>query len=607
MIYANLKTYFRSLLPVLVGFLSVIGALLVVFGGRLAELEIPIHYGVESSLTPNQELLWRPVGSDASFGFDQVDLPLSLTASRMMSEGSLGESSRLNHPFGYDGAAFPVIAEWGNTILFRAILLVADDPAKSVNYFYLASFLVCYFLTYTLLNTALKSKWYRASAAVIFTLLPAHFGKEPFFFSNYWVSVLAVLLIIEIFDQPSILKRKKIVIYSLILSGFGFYWCIFSLCFVALALVFSLIQHDRKRSGPLLEVFIAFLLSTSLTFAWSLKQSFSFVAEHGQVDRLRRLPSVVDSWPLRVLDGLVAPPYFQWFPQLSRDYFVRGSERVGEGLFTYGPYGFVALTLALGVVMRRNWPRANQSIYFVALALLFSPLLMGVGGIAHLPGVFGLTTIKSWERAQVVLAFFSLVFLFMFLERIARKKLTKALIGSSLAVGLIVALPFGHFSKLSEARSRWESQSEFFGDLEESFPSSNAYWFPPEVYPEGPATLYAPPYSSLYGYIGTRSIRWTAGAITGLTGRWQTEKVGVDPLVFTNYLADQKIDLLVIDRFAWDFSNITEFLTWLDECAGTIVSTSSSDGRYTAVPLRVVFSTSSNCLRTPGPYMIGRD
>jgi hypothetical protein len=128
----------RRSIPFGLGLVLLIGVLTLVYGSRLTRLDVPIQFHAQTSLTPGSNLLWRsiPNSENHSVNFDQVDLPLALSASKMTSEGSSSETLRLNYPFGYSSIDFPTLGDRGNTAVVSVLGLIFSDAALISNVFY---------------------------------------------------------------------------------------------------------------------------------------------------------------------------------------------------------------------------------------------------------------------------------------------------------------------------------------------------------------------------------------------------------------------------------------------------------------------------------------
>lgn len=120
------------------------------------------------------------------------------------------------------------------------------------------------------------------------------------------------------------------------------------LILLAVGLIVSWVSGLAAETKSFLRASIAILVSNAMMYDVDLSQSIRYWQKNGVVKGLARLPGVVISWPFRTLDGIVAPNWSKVNSLFARrEFFVRGTSQVGEGIYTFSPYGAIALVFCL--------------------------------------------------------------------------------------------------------------------------------------------------------------------------------------------------------------------------------------------------------------------
>jgi phosphoglycerol transferase len=160
-------------------------------------------------------------------------------------------------------------------------------------------------------------------------------------------------------------------------------------------------------------------------------------------------------------------------------------------------------------------------------------LLATVGGFGSLLALMLMPSIRGYNRISVYLAFLSLMALVLFLERLFRPSTDSprrrlayhAVLLALLAVGILDQTSPRCIPLYEELASVYHNDLEFVQAVENVLPNGAAVfqlpYLPfPEVVPPGRMLDYDP----MRGYLYSRSLRWSYGAVKGReTDRWQSE------------------------------------------------------------------------------------
>ena len=267
----------KVLLSLVIGLISLTAILLGVFNSRLSRLDIPIQYGLQSTLVSNSWGTWRASGGE-SLGLDgptlysQVDLPLNLAGTKHMLSGfTWGGDIRLNAPFSSDFRDFPLLMENGNVQIIKLIGVFSKDPMVVMNIFYLLSFylsFVGFFFGSLIWNSRFPSLV--AALAVLSTLTSYHFVKDQFFTCNTLMVPLALGTVLRLIGGRTI-SKATLVGLALMLPNFGLYPGVFSFGVI----LYGCVVHPSKGSNSyhnLLRFFGLSIFTSGAVFVMNMRE-----------------------------------------------------------------------------------------------------------------------------------------------------------------------------------------------------------------------------------------------------------------------------------------------------------------------------------------------
>jgi hypothetical protein len=218
---------------------------------------------------------------------------------------------------------------------------------------------------------------------------------------------------------------------------------------------------------------------------------------------------------------------------LHRSNFVPSYD-FGEGVYTFGPYGIVAIGAAIYYLIKLSGSSKNQNVSNSAELYLFSSLMVIIclsapkGGL--LPAISGVVEIpiKSWERLETPLSLIAIMILGLMLTNVefAQKRARKmrsrfqflhVLVATTLGIGFLSAQPLGVFNNENAAVDRWDRERSFFQDIEQTYGNIRILQLPKMTFPEGPPVLGVPPYSDFIAHFHSDSLRLSAGEVVEAT------------------------------------------------------------------------------------------
>jgi hypothetical protein len=197
-----------------------------------------------------------------------------------------------------------------------------------------------------------------------------------------------------------------------------------------------------------------------------------------------------------------------------------------------GSAGFLALVaLALGRprrVVGRMPPLADLC------ALNLAALLLAViGGFGELIAWYVTARIRCYNRISIFIAFFSIFAIALMLSRLWRERSAAGrglgwlalLLGLGLALGLLDEIPGVIAPDYARDRAAFASDRRFVRRLEESLPpGSQVFQLPAASFPEFGILFRMYDYDQFRGYLHSRRLRWSYGALRGRDAeQWQSQ------------------------------------------------------------------------------------
>ena len=585
-------------LRLLVGCTALSILLVVSFGQRITNLEIPIQSGVGIPVAYNGIGMWRHadkyfdvIHSDV---FSHVDVPLNVAGVKQIQDGSLRDGDQhLNAPFVYQSHDFPIVMERGNEAIIKLISIVVSDPIVNMNIFYLLTFFSNFiiFALGILIWRGSLSFW-DIAISIAFCLTPFHFIQGQFFIMNQGGIILGVAVVLRILGEKRV-SFLGLGATALCVPLFGMYWTFFFAGLLTVVCLCSL-RNIRTRVH-LIRLWLMLLLTSSLAAFIDFYPTLVYWAKYGASSTLTRTVTQNDSWPFRVMDLILFPTYsIIKIPALSRD-ILQNSPVSGEASGLFAPLGMVVLVTAIFVLVKGtktgiagtfqnsrttetnvNW----QQLIFLLVGIVCIPLIGSVGGFGTIFNNFVPSPIKSWERIAIVFQILALNLVSVFLykwkpclrmtflnntinrnfgQKDSRSRIS-ALMATSLIVTLVASIPIGWSDNFDSTKKMYDSDRTFFTQVEEVVESGMVFSFPVEIYPEGPEVCTSIPYGTLIGNMYTKTVRWSGGAVKGRDLAWQVAINNMPLEESANRLMDLGFKGIVISKRGYSLTAFTAIM-----------------------------------------------
>jgi phosphoglycerol transferase len=449
--------------------------------------------------------------------------------------------------------------------LIKLILLVVPNPAVAYNLYFLLGFPL------TTLAALAVFRHFRLAYApavlgsLLYSLLPYHFfqglGGE-LFLAAYYLVPLTVLIILWLYlgenllfggalgsggPAPS-LRRKSLVslVICLLVASAGVYYAFFA-CFLLLV-AGTAAAFARRQITPAANALV-YVALVSAGVGVNLAPTFFYWLRHGANPEAVVRHWVGAEWYSAKTTELLLPVRgHRWHSLASwREKYDHTPLRLGNNdscvsLGLIASAGFLVLIgqLARGLAGGRHGRLLNG----LSVLNVFAILLATSGGFGTLFSLVVSSWIRVYCRLVVYIAFFSLFAVVLLLDRawgkFAQGGLRRALFIAALALAGAAAVldqttPAYFVPSHVKLKSAFEADDTFVKMIEAEVPAHSLIFQMPYLpFPESGGAHRMGDYSLFRGYLHSKELRWSYGAMKGREGDlWlrQTSKLPVPKLV----------------------------------------------------------------------------
>ncbi len=459
-------------------------------------------------------------------------------------------------------------------VLLKLISLAKPSYPQVLNAFFLLSFPLTTLSALFVLRQFGISRLTAIFASLIYTFLPFHFtrGQHHLFLSAYYFVPLAVMIALWICrDELSLGKWRDpklagSVVICLLIASSGYYYAFFSCFFLLVAgLVAALRQRSARAIG--LPCCLAALIFAGV--AANMLPSVERFSDQGSVHFVRRLSGEADIYGLRIAQLLLPVRWhrLESLSDLKVDYNMRLliNENDDASLGIIGSLGFLGLLWWLFFkkpeLKLLNVEHTSGLLNHLSLLNGAALLLGTIGGLGSLVAFFGLPQVRAYNRVSIFIAFFSLLAVALWLDRLSDRYLQSR--AKQLAFGalLAVALTLGLLDQISprflpdyrRAEDEYMSDEVFVKKIEAALPEGSMIFQLPVVsFPENPKVNKMSDYDPVRGYLHSNKLRWSYGTIKGREGDvWSRGVAAKSTAEMVETLAWAGFSGVYIDRFGF--------------------------------------------------------
>lgn len=483
----------------------------------------------------------------------------------------------LGAPGGLAMHDYPEVANI-NFLLIKLIALFTSDWVKVINLFYVLTFpLAAVAALFVFRRFAVPSP-VAITGSLLFAFAPYHYLRmHHLVYTNYFFIPLVTLVLLWIMSGKRLILFRDTgssrwqfnmrsgpalacVVIALLVSGSVIYYSFFSCFFLLVAGAVG--YWNRREAGALFTSWI--LIGVICTgVALQMIPTWVHTMDHGENPLVVLRPAKdTEEYGLKIAQLLlpVRNHRVAWMEQQRYDRTAPlNNENRYTSLGVAGSVGFIALLIGL---FRRKVDEDPNDLKFNLAGLNISALLLAtVGGFSSLFAYWVNSQIRAYNRIGIFIEFFA-IFAFVLLLAYAYEKLLKkrlshlvgyAMCGAILILGLLDQTPTTFKTPYPAVKNQFEADAIFFKRIEQSLPEEAMVFQLPFVgFPidKGPSRMV--PYDHVRGYLHTRTVKWSYGAITGrATNLWQ-QSVSLLPVQeMVDTLAASGFQGIYLDRMGY--------------------------------------------------------
>lgn len=437
------------------------------------------------------------------------------------------------------------LADAFNFLLIKILALTRADYAWVLNVFFLLTFpltalsSVFVFRQFNLSNVS-AIVW-----SLLYTFMPYHFfrGESHLFIATYYPVPLVVMVVLWLSageltaNAPSggerrrffNLRRPKLIIsilVCLLVSSVGLgYYAFFSCFFLLLGAGIAAVSRRTLRPFVPALVMIAIIFIGLLA---NLAPSLLYLRRHGDVKVAQRAPEESEVYGLKIAPMLlpVRDHRIPSFAALTERYRVAtlSNESGSATLGLIGSAGFVFLLCWLFFRQFRRTSllsaSTNRVLQRLSIMNAAAVLLGTVGGFSALFAFIVSPQIRTYNRISIFIAFFALLAVARVAEEAFRRIPRWPRAGRYVALCLILVIALldqtsPYFVPLyAKNKAEFHNDQLFVSAIEQGMgPGTMIFQLPYIPFPENPPVNQMRDYELFKGYLHSKALRWSYGAM----------------------------------------------------------------------------------------------
>ena len=437
-----------------------------------------------------------------------------------------------------------------HALMIKWIALFTSDWAQAMNLFYVVTFPLAAVSALAVFRHFKIPSPVAITGSLLFAFAPYHFFRlQHIVYTNYFFIPLVTLVLLWIMSGKRLIVFRDpdsgrwkfnirsgpalvCIVIALLVSGSVIYFSFFSCFFLLVAGVAGYL--NRRNTGAL---FTSWILIGVICAAVALQMvpSWIYKMNHGDNPLVAlRSPMQAEEHGLKIAQ-LLLPVQRHRVPSLAqlREWYDRTAPLNNENGFASlglaGSVGFLALLIGL---FRRRGDELQEDLEWPLARLNIGAVLLGtVGGFSSLFAYLVTSQIRGYNRISIFIEFFAIFALVLLLAH-AYKKLLRArvspilsytLCGTILILGLLDQIPTSFKPPYPTIQKQFTEDSAFFTRIEQALPEgAMVFQLPYVAFPISQPLNQMGPYDHIRGYLHTRKVRWSYGALNGRgTQAWQ--------------------------------------------------------------------------------------
>lgn len=555
-------------------------------------------------------------------------------AKSIRDNGWLLHNPRTGAPFSGTLYDYPAGGENIHFALLKLVSFFTSTYGAAQNITFLLTYLLVGVSAYYVARHLKLGRGPSLVVGVLYSFLPYHaaHGIQHLSRSGYYIVPLVVLVILWAIDYRtrffkveghrsarSVRRWRWMLAFGVcvLLGASDTQNSIFACCLIAaVGVVLAVGNRDRRA------LFVAGALvgTVGLSLVANNAPYLYYRYKHGgNPDALQRSLQGVDTYALSI-SQLVLPTENHRIPALAH---LRSTARTqslmgGENGDALGAVAAVGLVVAFGALLwaglrRRSsvrdrsptsggWKRIEPLIARFGVLSVVAIVFAVAGGVSYLMALAGLTTLRTWNRIVLFIAFFGLVTTALLLDLLFRRLRARGVAAGVIVAIVVAVLAVGVFDQTTSKDApnykaiaqRYKIDESFFRTLEQRLPrGAMVFEYPVVRFPESPPVGKLQDYEQFIGYLHTTHLRWSYGAMKGRDeADWQLALDQLPPDTALASLTAIGFHGVYINRDAYAVPGAVTVMAPFEQAVAAVLGQpmlTSSDGRlvyYDLQPLR---------------------
>jgi phosphoglycerol transferase len=529
------------------------------------------------------------------------------TIKDVVEHGWFWHNPDLGAPVGQANFDFPApFGDFAHYLIVSVLALVLNDPVLVFNAFFLLCFPLIAVVAYAVMRDLGADRVAALVCGVLFAFLPYHLlrNESHLFLTSYYAIPLIVWLAVTLAEGRALIDRAAkrrtllVVVVCLVAGAASNYYAVFGLCVLGLIVPVAAIARRSWRVALQGAIVIA-LVGASFLLCHS--PAIVYPMTHGANDSVaQRGPGESELFGLKLAYMVIPRPAHRigFLARRGQRYFaltpVR-SEGFDSSIGLAALAGLVAAVVVLlstglaGVASLRRRRIAGAGA--VALAAF---VVGTIGGISTLIAFEISPQVRAWNRLSLVIAFAALLALALLLSALGGRLRAR---GRPAWIAVVAAALVGILGILDQTTptdapayatvaAAWKVDDDFAQTMQKRLPQgTRVLQLPYMAYPENGTLVGISDYDLFKGYLHTKGLKWTYGAIHGRPSDWLAQHPELAPEQLAAAAAATGFGAVYVDRagFADGGAAVTAAL---DALTGTGSSGRSADGRLQFYDLR---------------------
>ena len=470
-------------------------------------------------------------------------------------------NDRSGFPFGSNHLDYPT-SDTGSYLVLKLLGLMFKTAIAAHNLYYLLGFSVAAVAGYLVSRTIGLTRHFSIVVAVLYAFTSFHFGRVGhLFFTWYFVAPLFFYVGFRLFSEkliftnPLISFKTKILnaVALFALASFGIYYSFFGCMVITLC---ALMAAALNRSWKHLNEGLLTLGLTILGVLLNVMPSLIHLFQNGpNREGVNRFASESELYALKITQLLLPRgdhrlDSFYEFASKYNGFFPNVTENISANIGAVASLGFLLL---VGVALFSPFLRfkalgsiqpyssfSNQTSFQIMATVAMGLVLMGtMGGFSSLFAMLVSSSIRSWNRISIFIAFISLLAFALAFDLLVQKYAKSVILkiaGIALAFTILVLGVLDQTVK--PCHSCMLANSElvktdiaFIQSIEKSVPKHSAiYQLPYMAYSDNGQVNNLGSYDQARGHLHSEHLRWNFGSIRGRAGDWFYRKLAWLPI-----------------------------------------------------------------------------